>query len=336
MRIENNYSLLKHNTFHLDVKAKYFVEYDSEQELRTLLSDEYFISEQFWHIGCGSNLLFLGDYNGIVVHSAIRGTEKIMEDDNYMYIKVGAGENWDSFVNYCVENNFGGIENLSMIPGEIGAAVVQNIGAYGTEVSESVYAVFAYNIETMEKQKFTNSDCQYSYRKSFFKRIRNRGKYYITYVIFRLLKKPVLKLDYGNIRSFMWGKPLDIKTVRQTVIDIRRSKLPDLKKEGNAGSFFVNPYISKNHYEELKKIYPEIPSFPVNDRAVKIPAAWLIESCGLKGKTFGGAAVSRRHPLIIINKKNATGSDIAALADEIRSTVRNKFYIELTPEVNYI
>jgi len=336
MRIEQNYSLLKHNTFGLDVKAEYFVEYETEADLQKLLNDEFFFSQQFRHIGQGSNLLFLGDYDGIIVHSAIRGIEKIKEDHRSVWLKVGAGNDWDSLVAYCVEKGWGGLENLSLIPGEAGASAVQNIGAYGAEVSERIEEVHAYSLETGEKRIFTGAQCDYSYRSSFFKKPENRGKYYIVHVVYKLSKQPEFCLDYGNIKEYLTGKQVSLQTVREAVIAIRRTKLPDPKKTGNAGSFFMNPHISANHFQRLKKLYPDVPHYSVDEEKIKIPAAWLIEQCGLKGKTFGGAAVHEKQALIIINKNKATGQDIASLAEEICKTVKEKFDIELRPEVNYI
>jgi UDP-N-acetylmuramate dehydrogenase len=336
MRIEQNYSLLKHNTFGLDVKTKYFVEYGSEADLKKLLKDEYFFSQQFWHIGQGSNLLFLGDFDGIIVHSTIQGIEKIKENADWVWLKTGAGNDWDAFVSFCVENGWGGLENLSLIPGEAGASAVQNIGAYGAEVSECIEEVHAYSVETGEKRIFTHSECNYSYRHSFFKEPENKGKYYITHVVYRLSKKPQFKSDYGNIKEYLSGKTISLQSVREAVIAIRESKLPDPKKIGNAGSFFVNPYICHAHYEGLKKHYPDMPHYPVNDEVVKVPAAWLIDQCGLKGKTVGGAAIHEKQPLVILNRNQATGKDIAALSDEVCRAVKDKFFIDLQPEVNFI
>jgi len=336
MRIEKNYSVLKYNTFGLDVKTTYFVEYETEADLQKLLHDEFFFSQRFWHIGQGSNLLFLGDFDGIIVHSAIRGIEKIREDEHSVWLKAGAGNDWDSFVAYCVENGWGGLENLSLIPGEVGASAVQNIGAYGAEVSERIEEVHAYSLETGEKRIFSNAECEYSYRNSFFKKPENKGKYYVVHVVFKLSKKPEFRLDYGNIREYLAGKPVSLQTIREAVIAIRESKLPDPKKTGNAGSFFINPYLSMEHFQRLKKSFPDIPCYTINEEIVKVPAAWLIEQCDLKGKTVGGAAIHEKHALVIINKNRATGQDIASLAEEIRKVVKEKFDVELQPEVNYI
>ena len=336
MRIEQNYSLLKHNTFGLDLKTKYFVEYETEADLQKLLRDEFFFSQSYLHIGQGSNLLFLGDFDGIILHSAIQGIEKINEDEQSVWIKAGAGNVWDSLVAHCVENGWGGLENLSLIPGEVGASAVQNIGAYGVEVSECIEEVHAYSLETGEKRIFSNAECGYSYRNSFFKKPENKGKYIVVHVIFKLSKNPNYQPDRGNERNITPVKPLSIQAVRETVIEIRETKLPDPKKTGNAGSFFINPYVSMEHFQSLKKFYRDIPHYPVSETMVKVPAAWLIEQCGLKGKALGGAAVYEKHALIIINQNHATGQNIASLAEVICQSVKAKFNIELHPEVNYI
>lgn len=336
MKIEQNYSLLKHNTFHLDVKTRWFVEYESEDDLKKLLQDEYFFSQPFWHIGQGSNLLFLDHFNGVIVHSAIQGIEQTGETDEFVYLKVGASEDWDSFVAHCVAKGWGGIENLSLIPGEVGASAFQNIGAYGVEAADCIEEVHAYSIESGEKCIFQNNDCEYSYRNSFFKKPENRGKYYITHVVYRLNKKPVYKLDYGDVRKRLEGKEINLTNIRQVIIDIRKEKLPDPQEFGNAGSFFTNPYVTLNHLESLKQQYPDIPSYPVDEERVKISAAWLIDKAGLKGFRQGGAAIHEKQPLVIINKEQASGNDIALLAAEVQGKIKEKFGVELIPEVNYI
>jgi UDP-N-acetylmuramate dehydrogenase len=336
MYIYENYSLLKHNTFNLDVKTRWFVEYESEDDLQKLLSDEYFLSQPFWHIGQGSNLLFLGDFEGVIIHSAIKGIEVLKEDETHIWLKTGAAEIWDSFVEYCVEKKWGGIENLSSIPGEAGSSAYQNIGAYGVEASNCICEVHTYSLKTKEKRIFTNKECDYSYRHSFFKKPENKGLYYITHVVYRLSKQPEFKLNYGDLKSYLDGKEINLQTVREAIISIRESKLPNPKILGNAGSFFINPYMCIPHYESLKKKYPDIPYYPVNDEVVKTSAAWLIDQCGLKGKTMGGAAVYEKQPLVIVNKKNATGEEIAHLAEEIRKAVYEKFKVELQSEVIYI
>ncbi|MDR1762492.1 MAG: UDP-N-acetylmuramate dehydrogenase [Dysgonamonadaceae bacterium] len=336
MRIKQNYSLKKHNTFGLDVRTKYFLEYENEADLYTLMRDEYFFSEQFMHIGQGSNLLFLGDYNGIIVHSAIVGAEILSEDEDSVLLSVGSGHDWDSLVSLCVENGWGGLENLSLIPGEAGAAAVQNIGAYGAEAADCIEEVHTFYLVEGEKRIFKKSECGYGYRTSFFKQEDNRGKYFVSRVVFRLSKKPEFNIDYGDVRKRLENKEITLKNVRNAVIEIRREKLPNVSEIGSAGSFFMNPYICKEHYEGLKKHYPDIKHYPVNEEVVKIPAAWLIEKCGLKGKTLGGAQIYERQPLVIVNRGNAAGSDIAALAEEVQAAVKEKFFIDLKPEVNYV
>jgi UDP-N-acetylmuramate dehydrogenase len=336
MRIEQHYSLLKHNTFRLDVKTRWFVEYENEADLQKLLHDEYFFSQTFLHIGQGSNLLFPGDFDGVIVHSGIRGIEVVNEDENHVWLKAGAAEDWNAFTAYCVNNGWGGIENLSLIPGEVGASAFQNIGAYGVEASDCIAELHAFSLETGEKKVFSKEACHYAYRHSFFKEPANRGKYFITHVVYRLDKKPVFKLDYRPLNDLLAGKSIDLKTVREAVIAIRETKLPDPKRTGNAGSFFMNPCICRKHYEGLKQRFPDMPSYPVNGDAVKIPAAWLIEQCGWKGKSLGGAAVHDKHALVIINQNRATGEEIACLAEAIQKSVKEAFSIELQAEVNYI
>lgn len=336
MQIHENYSLLNHNTFHLDVKARWFVQYDSEEDLKKVLNDEYFFSQNFWHIGQGSNLLFLNDFNGIIIHSGIKGIEYLKEDDDHVWVKVGASEDWDSWVAYCVAKGWGGLENLSLIPGEVGASAFQNIGAYGVEASDRIEEVYTYSLENGEKRIFTNRECNYSYRHSFFKETANRGLYYITHVVYKLDKHPAYCLDYGNVRLFLENKEINLQSVREAIIAIRKTKLPDTEKWGSAGSFFMNPYISREQLAELQKNDPDIPFYDYDTERVKIPAAWLIDRCGLKGKECGGAAVYEKQPLILVNKGNATGNDIALLAEEVRRKVWEKFKIDLQPEVNYI
>jgi UDP-N-acetylmuramate dehydrogenase len=337
MHIHENYSLLPHNTFHLDVRTRWFVDYESEADLQTLLRDEYFLSQPILPIGQGSNLLFLSDYEGVIVHSGIRDIEKIKEDDSHCWLKVGAAVNWDAWVAHCVAQGWGGIENLSYIPGEVGAAAVQNIGAYGVEVAECIEEVHAYPLSGAGKEIFSREACRYAYRHSVFKEEAHRGQYFITYVVFRLAKRPAFRLDYGPLKKLLAEKEMHLSTVRDAIIRIRREKLPDPAVEGNAGSFFMNPYICRSHYDALKAHHPALPYFPAADDVVKIPAAWLIEQCGLKGAVCGGAEISNKHPLVIVNRNGAaTGADILRLAETVQKQVKAKFGIDLHPEVNYI
>lgn len=336
MKIEQDYELEKHNTFHLPVKAQYFVEYQTEQELQLILSDEYFRECRILHIGSGSNLLFLDDFAGIVLHSAIKGIEKTKEDDKHVYLRVGAGVNWDDLVAYAVLNGWGGIENLSFIPGETGAAAIQNIGAYGVEVKDVIETVEAFERSTRTKHTFTREACKYDYRSSIFK-TAYEDQYIITYVTICLSKQPQLSLSYGNLNEALAGYPeVSLATVREAVISIRRQKLPDPGQCGNAGSFFMNPVITSSHFEELKLRYPSIPSYPAPGGKVKVPAGWLIEQCGFKGKSYGTVGVYEKQALVLINLGNATGTEISMLAESIRMKVATQFGIEIVPEVKYI
>ena len=336
MKIEENYSLEKHNTFHVQVAAKHFMEYDSEEELSRILRDEYFMECQKLHIGAGSNLLFLDDYNGIILHSLIGGAEQLKSDDTNVYLQVGAGMAWDACVAYAVSNNWGGIENLSNIPGETGAAAVQNIGAYGVEIKDVIESVTAYEVKTGNKKIFTATECKYGYRDSIFKN-ELLDQYIITHVTLKLTKQPVLNLSYGNLSEVMCAeKEQNIQTVRDVVIKIREEKLPNTDELGNAGSFFKNPIISKPHYEAIQKDYPTIPGYEVADNKIKVPAAWLIEAIGFKGKSFDTVGVYDKQALVIVNLGDASGTEIAMLAESIRTKVLQQFEIEVNPEVRYV
>ncbi len=329
-----NYSLLQHNTFGMDVSAKRFVEYSSEEELAAVISslkDE----KSVLHIGGGSNLLFKGDYDGVVLHSAIRGIEVEDETDDEVLVRVGAGEVWDDFVAFAVEKGWGGVENLSLIPGEVGASAVQNIGAYGVEAKDVIALVEAVELSCGQKRCFGTVECAYAYRQSIFKNLL-KGKYAITYVTYRLQKHPVLKLEYGNIKSVLNNRDaLSVADVRQAIIDIRNAKLPDPKVLGNAGSFFMNPVVSREKFEELQRVYPGMPYYTVED-GVKIPAGWMIDQCGWKGKALGRAAVHDKQALVLVNLGGASSEEIVALSDAVCSSVMDKFGVDIHPEVNFI
>jgi UDP-N-acetylmuramate dehydrogenase len=336
MKIEENYSLEKHNTFHLNVKTRWFMEYSTEEELSRILHDEYVSSFEKVHIGAGSNLLFLNDYSGVVLHSAIKGIDVDKENDKYVFLRVGAGVVWDDLVAYAVDKGLGGIENLSLIPGEVGAAAIQNIGAYGAEIKDVIESVEAFEIATGHKRIFTLDECAYGYRSSIFKK-ELVDKYIVTYLTIRLSKKPQFSIDYKDLKEELSKYSIvNLSSVRQAVIDVRTRKLPDTEVLGNAGSFFMNPTISENHYESLKNEYPSIPSYALPDGRVKIPAAWLIEQCGFKGKVYGQAAVYEHQALVLVNLGGAVGSEIALLAEAIRETVAQRFGIQIEPEVKYI
>jgi UDP-N-acetylmuramate dehydrogenase len=335
MTISENYPLLRHNTFGIEARTRWFITYSDEQELQKILADEYFLSQPVFHIGCGSNLLFISDYEGVILHSGIKDVEIAGEDDRFVYLKAGAGMLWDELVVYAVDRGWGGLENLSGIPGEVGASAVQNIGAYGCEAKDVIAEVAAYDMQTGERRIISNAECQYAYRESIFKKAW-KGRYVITHVTFRLSKFPQYHLEYGHLKEYLAAREISLQAIREAVMAIRAAKLPDPETLGNAGSFFMNPCICTAHYEGLKKIYPDMPHYPVNDDVVKIPAAWLIEQCGLKGFQEGHVAVHDRQPLVLVNKGGATGMEIARLAEKIQAGVKDRFYIKITPEVTYI
>lgn len=336
MRIEENYSLEKHNTFHLPVKTRWFMEYETEEELQRILQDEYFQECVSMHIGGGSNLLFINDYNGIILHSRIMGMKVQEETDESVWLRVGAGERWDDVVAYAVSNGWGGIENLSLIPGEAGATAIQNIGAYGVEIKDVVETVETYNQLTFEKRIFTKEECGYGYRMSYFKD-EQHDPYIVTYITIRLSKNPVYSIHYGNLQEELRQYPeITLETIRQAIIKVRQEKLPDPEVYGNAGSFFMNPIITIEHFERLKKEYPDIPSYLASEGRIKIPAGWLIERCGFKGKRHGEVGVYEKQALVLVNLGGAQGYEIALVAESIRTAVNDRFGIELVPEVKYV
>lgn len=336
MHIQKNISLKSLNTFGIDAKTRYFAEYNSIKELKEILDSEIVEQNPLLHIGGGSNLLFLKDFDGLVLHSQLKSIEKIRENDEVVMLRVGSGMVWDDFVAFCVSNNYFGVENLSLIPGEVGASAVQNIGAYGMEVKDVIETVETIETETLQQRIFTNKECNYGYRKSIFKEDL-KGKQIITHVTFRLKKQPDYQLDYQHLREAVMQKgELNLANIRHTVISIRESKLPDPKVTGNAGSFFMNPVISKVKFEELQFTYPAMPHYPVSETEVKVPAGWLIEQCGFKGKSVGNVGVHNKQALVIINLGGATGQEIADFASLIQENVHQKFGIEITPEVNFI
>lgn len=335
MRIEQNFSLESYNTFHLPVKTRWFMEYFDEEDIRKILRDEYFQECLSIHIGKGSNLLFINDYNGIVLHSAIRGMEVVQTEAETVWLRVGAGETWDDVVAYTVDRGWYGIENLSHIPGEVGAAAVQNIGAYGVEIKDVIAQVEAWNRFTQEKHIFTAEECGYGYRMSRFKD-PHQDPHFITYVTLKLSRKPIYHLEYDALKQRLEGKELTLSLVRETVTAIRREKLPDPAELGNAGSFFMNPVITEEQFREICQKYPDAPSYPVEEGWVKLSAGWLIEQCGLKGKRHGNVGVYEKQALVLVNYGEATGDEIALFAENIRTAVRERFGIELMPEVKYI
>lgn len=331
---QENCSLLSHNTFGVDVKAACFLEYHSVEELRELIV-QGLIVEPYLHIGSGSNLLFTKDYPGTILHSCIEGLEVIDENENEVQVRVGAGVQWDDFVDECVNRGWYGTENLSLIPGEVGAGAVQNIGAYGVEVKDLITAVATMNIEGKQRV-YAVDECQYAYRNSIFKRADMKDVF-VTHVCFCLSKREHYTLDYGTIRQELEKySQMTLQTVRRVIINIRESKLPDPKVMGNAGSFFMNPVVPREQFEALQQEYPRMPFYELADGRVKIPAGWMIDQCGWKGRALGPAAVHDKQALVLVNCGGAKGSDIIALSDAVRASVREKFGIDIHPEVNFI
>lgn len=336
MVIKENYPLLGLNTFHMTVSTSWFAEYSNVAELQDLLKSDLLSKNEFFHIGGGSNLLFTKDFPGVILHSAIRFIEKRDENEESVYLRVGAGVVWDDFCRFAVENGYGGVENLSWIPGEVGASAVQNIGAYGVEAGDLIDSVETIEVLSGNPRVFKVDACGYGYRESVFKK-ELKGKYIVTAVVYRLDKTPHYKLDYGNLRHELAAfSDVSLETVRQAVIDIRKSKLPDPDVAGNAGSFFMNPVITRSQFEKLKQEYPAIPHYDVSEEMVKVPAAWMIDQCGWKGREHGGAAVHDKQCLVLINKCGATARDIQELAAMISESVWDKFKVYISPEVNYI
>lgn len=328
------YSLLSYNTFGIDVSAARFLEYTSVEELQQQIAQGA-VTTPFLHIGGGSNLLFTKDYDGLILHSRIEGIEVTEEDSRFVSVRVGAGVVWDDFVAYCVAHGWYGAENLSLIPGEVGASAVQNIGAYGVEAKDLITAVETVNIRG-EERVYSVEECRYAYRDSIFKRPENKSVF-VTHVRFRLGKEEHYTLDYGTIRQELDKYPaLTLPVVRKVIIDIRESKLPDPKVMGNAGSFFMNPIVSKEKLLALQQEYPRMPYYELPDGRVKIPAGWMIDQCGWKGKALGPAAVHDKQALVLVNRGGAEGSDIIALSDAVRAAVREKFGIDIHPEVNFV
>ncbi len=336
MNLLENYSLLPHNTFGMDVYARYFAEYDTVEELADFLQTDLARSHKLLPIGAGSNLLFTGDYNGIVLHSRIRFCTIVGDTPDEVLVRVGSGVVWDDFCDDMCARGFGGIENLSYIPGEIGASAVQNIGAYGVEAKDVIVCVETIETTTGQAHTFDAAACDYGYRHSIFKS-ELQGRHIVTAVTYRLQKKPTLRLDYGNLRDTLShiAHPT-VADVRRAVIDIRRQKLPEPAELGSAGSFFKNPVVPAAQFEALRAKYPAMPHYPAGDAQMKIPAAWLIEQCGWKGKTVGGAAVYDKQPLVLVNKNHATPADVQTLAQQIVDSVITKFNIKIDPEANYI
>ena len=337
--MEKNKSLLKYNTFGIDVNAKYFTSFSSFNELKELASSILFSNEKLLVLGGGSNLLLTKNVDALVLKNDILGIKILNENETTVDISVGAGENWHEFVLHCVNNNYGGLENLSLIPGNVGAAPMQNIGAYGVELKDSFLYLEAFNIGKLKLENFNNSDCHFGYRESIFKK-KLKNKYIILNVVFRLNKSPhQLNTNYGDIVKEIELLKIEnptIKDISNAVIKIRTSKLPDPKKIGNSGSFFKNPIISKSEFQTLITKHPDIAHYIINEDQVKIAAGWLIEKAGWKGKRFKNFGVHEKQALVIVNYGGALGIDIHNLSNEIIDDIFSKFNIQLEKEVNIL
>lgn len=342
MKDFRDYSLLAHNTFGIEARCRRFLEYASVEEAQQIASLLTAEDLPLLIVGSGSNLLLTGDYPATVVHSGIKGIEVVSpahsasDASEDVFLKCGSGEVFDDVVAYCVEHGYHGAENLSIIPGEVGASAVQNIGAYGVEAKDIIYKVEAVEIATGKVVVFDNAECAYSYRQSKFKH-EWRDKFLVTHVIYHLSQTFVPDLDYGNIRSSLEAKGIAMPTaeqLRETIIEIRNAKLPDPKVEGNAGSFFMNPIVEKAKYDELAALYPNMPHYTMDAEHEKIPAGWMIDQCGWKGKSLGKAGVHDKQALVLVNRGGAKGEDIVRLCKTIQKDVLEKFGIEIHPEVN--
>ncbi len=339
MKIQANFPLKELNSFGLSVKAKYFTKLETVDQIKKLISEEVYQKEASMIIGGGSNVLFQNDFNGLIIQNRILGKTILEKSENSVLIRVGAGENWHEFVLWCIENNFSGIENLSLIPGCVGASPMQNIGAYGVEVKDVIENVHASNLSSGKSEVFANADCKFDYRTSIFK-TSHKNKYLIHHVDFRLKLSPNFKLDYGAIKEELKNNSdpeLSLKAVSQAVINIRQRKLPNPKEIGNAGSFFKNPIVGKSVVDDLRKLHQEIPAYALPDGSVKLAAGWLIEKAGWKGFSKGAMLVCiRNQALVLVNYGSASGKEISDLSDKIILDVQEKFGISLEREVNLI
>jgi len=337
MNIQENISLKPFNTFSLDKKARFFTSVNSRENLIEALIWSKNMGLEVFILGGGSNILLTKNINSLVIKIEIRGIEVVQEDVDFIWVKVGAGENWHNFVLHAIENNWAGIENLSLIPGTVGASPMQNIGAYGVEIKDVFHSLKALKRATLEQKEFDTEACKFGYRESVFKN-ELKGQFIITSVTFKLKKKPDFNLEYGAIKDVLAENPeseLSIRAVSNAIIKIRQSKLPDPKEIGNAGSFFKNPTISKEKWMELKKSFPNMPGYEFSD-GIKVPAAWLIEQSGWKGKRFGEIGVHEKQPLVLVNFGKGDGNEIKLLSEKIQNSVLENFGIQLIQEVNSI
>lgn len=336
MDIKKEFSLKNYNTLGIEASAEFFTRVSSINDVISILESKDFSQKEKLILGGGSNILFTRNVGGVVLKNEIKGIEKVREDKDHYYIKAGGGENWHQFVLYCINNNYSGIENLSLIPGNVGASPMQNIGAYGVELKDVFHSLEGLHMKSKEILTFNNKECDFGYRESIFKK-ELKNQFLISSVTFRLNKIPKFNISYGAIEKeleVMGVKDLSIKAISQAVINIRSSKLPDPAIIGNAGSFFKNPVIPGKLFNELKNNFPQIVAYPTESDEYKLAAGWLIEQCGWKGKSIGDAGVHKNQALVLVNYKNATGKEIYDLSEKVIQSVQDKFGVKLEREVN--
>jgi UDP-N-acetylmuramate dehydrogenase len=337
MDILENFSLKKYNTFGIEAKASAFVAVHSVDELRQILQENP--TKNKFILGGGSNMLLTQDINALVIHVDLKGKKIVKEDEDHVWVESQAGENWHEFVLWTIHQDFGGLENMSLIPGNVGTTPVQNIGAYGTEIKDTFESCEAMEIATQKMRTFSYSDCNFGYRESIFKQ-EAKDQYIITSVVFKLTKKNhAINTSYGDILTELAKQNISeptLKEVSNAVIAIRKSKLPDPKELGNSGSFFKNPIVLKSDFEPIHAKFPEMKFYEVSETEVKVPAGWLIEQAGFKGKRFGDAGIHKNQALVLVNYGNATGQEILAVSKDIQQTVFEKFGIWIEAEVNVI
>lgn len=337
MIFEENFAIKNYNTFRIAAQVRYFVEYSHPSDLQSFLNKfPQWENMPRFVLGGGSNLLPVSDFNGLVIRPNVKGKKKVAEDDEFVYLEVGAGEEWDEVVAYAVENNWGGIENLSLIPGTAGAAAVQNIGAYGAEASQVIAEVRGFDLWLMEEQTIKLSDCAYGYRDSVFKHDL-KERFIIHSVLLKLSKQAQFNVNYGSLQDEISAiGDLNLKNIRQAIIKVRESKLPDPNLIGSAGSFFMNPVVSNMQANALKQSYPTMPTYQADNNCTKLAAGWLIDQCGWRGFREGDAGVYEHQALVLVNHGSATGKQIADLAERIQSSVFQKFGVSIEPEVYYL
>ena len=334
-KVLSNFSIKDYNTFNIDVKSNKFISINTEDQLINYLTKNKG-QEDIFFLGGGSNVLFSKDYNGTIVHLSLKGKEIIEESDDNIIVEVCSGENWHEFVMWSIENNYGGIENLSLIPGNVGAAPIQNIGAYGVELKDVFDSCRVLSRESNEIEHFNKDKCEFNYRSSIFKS-KEKNKYVVLSIRLKLSKEPhSFNLTYDSLKERFNSKEINLSNISEEIIKIRESKLPNPKKIGNCGSFFKNPIIKSQKLEDLLEKYPKLPHHKSENGFYKIPAAWLIEKIGFKDKSLGDVGVYIHQPLVIVNNGNASGSDILKFANSIKNSVREVFNIDLEEEVNII